>query len=99
MKLTKSIDVQTKEQESEMKLIKETTVEIEERETEMKLTKGQEPVIKLTKEVIVKIKDVEENDKLVLCISSYKGKIMPFHLHENLIRDLCKKCENYIKIC
>lgn len=96
MKLTKSTTVQTKKQELQMKLTKEMVVQTEEQEPKMKLSKDREPDVKLTKEVVVQIEGEEEKDKLVPCIPSYKGKLIPFHLNENLIRDLSKTWEEYI---
>lgn len=86
MKLTKGTVVQREDQELEMKLTKDTFVQIED----------PEPEIKLTKDIDVKIEDEEPKDKLALCIPSYKGKLIPFHLHENLICGLCKSWEEHI---
>lgn len=86
MKLEKEIIVQIEDQEPKMKVTISIVVEIEDQELNMKLAK----------DIVFQTEDEEPKEKLALCIPSYKEKLIPFHLHENLICDLCKTWEEYI---
>ena len=70
-------------------------VQTKEQQPEMKLIEDEEREIKPTKDNTMQTEDEELKDKSELCNFSYNRKLIPYHLHENSLCDLCSRCEEY----
>lgn len=73
------------------KMTKDIVVQIEDEEREQNMVKEKVPQVE-TLDPLMK----ETQDKLALWINSYKETLIPLKKHKKIVRDLCRRWEQYI---